>query len=191
MTLFKRVLAEKRTVFLALLVAILVNIGVYAFVVYPLGIKSAGAASRAAAAAQTLKAAEQDLASARARVAGKSRADQELSTFYGKVLPSNQTAAVRLTYTPLPALARKANIRLVGRRFDPEAPKKDARVGRMRMYATLQGEYEGLRQFIFDLERAPEFLIIDHITLTQTDAGKPLTLVLELSTYYLLGTHAD
>jgi hypothetical protein len=62
------------------------------------------------------------------------------------------------------------------------------------MYAALQGEYEGFRQFIFDLETASEFVIIDDVTLTQGDPSKPLTLTLEMSTYYPLtarGPHGN
>ena len=43
-----RILAEHRAVILALGAALLVNILVYAFVVYPLARRSAGAADRAA-----------------------------------------------------------------------------------------------------------------------------------------------
>ena len=51
---------------------------------------------------------------------------------------------------------------------------------------SLEGEYESLRQFIYELESAPEFIIIDDVTLTQGEPGKPLTFKLELSTYYRL-----
>ncbi len=59
MTLLKRILAEKRAFVLPLGLALLVNVAVYALVVYPLEAKSAGAAGRADAAARALKAAEQ------------------------------------------------------------------------------------------------------------------------------------
>ena len=48
----------------------------------------------------------------------------------------------------------------------------------------LQGEYANLRQFIYQLENAPEFVIIDDMTLTEGQAEEPLTLHLDLSTYY-------
>ena len=44
----------------------------------------------------------------------------------------------------------------------------------------LQGEYESLRQFIYELETAPEFVIIDDVTLAEGEAGKPLTLTLDV-----------
>jgi Type II secretion system (T2SS), protein M subtype b len=191
LTLGRRVFQEKRSLILPLIVGVLVNVGLYALVVYPLSVKSAGAADRAANAAKSLRAAEQDFASARALVTGKSRAEQELTTFYGKVLPSDQMAAVRLTYVPLPTIARKANVRVVARRWTPDPPGKDARLGRLHIVAALQGDYESLRQFIYELETAPEFVIIDDVTLLQAEVGKPLTLTLELSTYYPLGAHGN
>jgi hypothetical protein len=188
---WKRIVAEKRSLILPIAIGVLVNIALYVLVVYPLGVKSAGAADRATNAAKLRQAAEQDYASARALVAGKSRAEQELTTFYGKVLPADQMAAVRLTYTPLPNLAKKANVRIVGRRWQPDPAGKDARLGRLHIVASLQGEYEALRQFIYELETAPEFVIIDDVTLMQGEVGKPLTLTLELSTYYPLGAHGN
>ena len=187
--LWRRIIVEKRALLAPLAIAALVNVGVYALVVYPLSVKSLGAADRAASAAAARKAAEQDFASARALVAGKSRADQELSTFYDRVLPADLAAAVRLTYTPLPTVARKANVKVVARRFETVIPTRDARLGRLHIFASLQGEYESLRQFIYDLETAPEFVIIDDVSLAQAEMGKPLTLSLELSTYYPLRTH--
>ena len=41
----------------------------------------------------------------------------------------------------------------------------------------LQGDYESFRQFIYALESAPQFVIIDDVTLAQTDPTKPLTLI--------------
>src|SRR4029077_13144588 len=97
-------------------------------------------------AAQTLKAAERDIAGARTLVAGKSRADEELATFYDKVLPSDQSAARRLTYASLPALARKANVKFLDRRTDVEPPAKDTRLGLLKMRTQFQCDYESFRQ---------------------------------------------
>jgi hypothetical protein len=189
--LWKRIFVEHRSLIVPLVVAAIANVGVYGLVVYPLGVRSASAADRAANAATALKAAEQDQAAARALVQGKSRAEQELTTFYGKVLPADETAAVRLTYLPLPNIAKKANVRVIGRRWTPDPLTKDARLGRLHIVTALQGEYEAFRQFIYELETAPEFVIIDDVTLTQAEVGKPLTFTLELSTYYPLSTHGN
>ena len=50
----------------------------------------------------------------------------------------------------------------------------------------LQGEYGSFRNFIFQLESAPEFVIIDDVTLSESGANEPLTLTIDLSTYFRL-----
>ncbi|HKB12018.1 MAG TPA: GspMb/PilO family protein [Vicinamibacterales bacterium] len=189
--LWKRILIEKRAVIIPLAIALIANIAAYALWVYPLGVKSAGAADRAAAATQSVRAAEQDLAAARALVAGKSQAEHELKTFYDDVLPADFASARRLTYATLPSLARKANVKLVQRRNDVERPDKDTRLGVLKIQTQWQGDYESLRRFIYELESDPAFVIIDDVQLAQSDPTKPLTLTLTLSTYYRLGANGD
>jgi hypothetical protein len=183
---------EKRAIALPLLLVLLVNVGVYVLVVHPLAVKSAGAADRAAAAVNALRAAEGELAAARALVGSKTQAEQELRTFYDRVLPASLAAARRMTYARLPALARKSDVRYEQRSFEVEQglnDLKDARFGRLHIRMVLQGEYESLRRFVYELETAPEFVILDDVALAQVDPSKPLTLTLELSTYYRTGAN--
>jgi Tfp pilus assembly protein PilO len=190
-TLAKRIFVEKRAFIIPVALGVLLNIAGYLFVVRPLAAKSAGVADRAIAARQALTVAERDLAAARALVTGTSRADEELATFYEQVLPADQNSARRLTYLSLYHLARKMNVKFLDRKTEVEAPKRDARVGRWKIRTELQGDYENLRQFIYALESAPEFVIIDDVTLSQNDATKPLTLTIELSSYYRLDAHGN
>ena len=188
MTLLKRILAEKRALIIPLALGVIGNLAAYALVVYPLGVKTAGAADRAAAAAQALQSAERDHAAARALVVGKSRADEELSTFYDKVLPADLPSARRLTYATLPSLARRSNVKFLDRRYEVERNlDKNSRLGILKVRTQWQCDYESFRQFIYELESATAFVIIDDLTLAQVDSGKPLTLTLQLSTYYRLG----
>jgi hypothetical protein len=182
--LLQRIAAEKRSIVLPLAIALVANVAAYGLVVRPRGIKSEGAADRAAAAATAVKVAEQELASARALVEGKSRADEELSAFYQKVLPASLAAAQRLTYASLPALARRTNVRYEERHQDIETDE-DARLGRLTTRVGLVCDYESFRDFLFALESAPEFVIIDNVTLTESDETEQ-TLTLELSTYFRL-----
>jgi len=191
MTLARRIFVEKRALIIPVAVGVLLNIAAYLFVVRPLAIKSAGVADRAIAARQALTVAERDLAAARALVTGTSRADEELATFYEQVLPPDQNSARRLTYLSIYHLARKMNVKFLDRKTEVEPPKRDARVGRWKIRTELQGDYENLRQFIYALESAPEFVIIDDVTLSQNDATKPLTLTIELSSYYRVDAHGD
>jgi Tfp pilus assembly protein PilO len=180
----KRILMEKRFLALPLFLGLLANILVYILVVYPLGVKSAGARERADAAVVTLKAAEQEAAAARELVSGKARAEEELVTFYDKVVPASLAAARRITYARLPELARRSSVRFEAGTFDTERDTKDNRLNRLHMRLVLRGDYENLRRFIYDLETSPEFVIIDDVAIVQPDAAMPLTLTVELSTYY-------
>jgi type II secretion system (T2SS) protein M len=191
MTLFRRILREKRLLIVPLALGIVLNIAAYVFWVRPLARESAGVTGRAANARLALLAAERDNHAARALVTGTSQADQELSTFYDEVLPADLSSARRLTFTALPALARKMNVKFLERRTDVDPPAKNARVGRLKIRTELQGDYEDLRQFIFQLESSPEFVIIDDVTLSQNDPAKPLALTIELSTYYRLDVHGN
>jgi hypothetical protein len=188
MTLLRRIAVEKRGLIVPLVVALLLNIGVYALVVYPLGVKSANAADRAAQAADARQAAEQDMASAEALVSGKAKADQELTTFYSKVLPASLDDARRMTYARLPALAKKAGMRFIERRTElDQQPEKDSQLGRVRTRMMLEGSYDNVRQFLYELETTQEFIIVDDVSLGQTEADKPVAVSLEVSTYYRLG----
>jgi len=188
--LAQRIFLEKRSILLPLALALLANIGVYAAVVYPLAVRSANAADRAAAAALSLRAAEREVVSARALVTGKSLADEELATFYRDVLPADLSAAVHMTYTWVPALARKTRLKYQARNIEREVVKeqgKEPRLARLKSHVVLQGDYEAVRQFVYELETATEFVIIDDVTLAQGEADKPLSVILELSTYFRLG----
>jgi Tfp pilus assembly protein PilO len=184
--LLRRVLTEKRKLLLPLVVTLAANVLAYVIVVRPLGVRSAGAASRASEAAAALRGAAKELEMARALVTGKAQADEELSAFYQKVLPTDLVAARRMTYATLPALARRTNVRYEARSTEVEDVGEDERLGHMTIRMILQGDYEDIVQFIYQLESAPEFVIIDDVTLTEGTANEPQTLALNLSTYYRL-----
>jgi hypothetical protein len=187
MTLLRRIISEKRRVIVPLVLVLLANVAVYALVVYPLGVKSESSLDRAAAAAQARQSAERDVAAAEALVRGKSTADEELATFYDKVLPSSVEEASRMTYARLPALATKANMHLTQRETLPDREsERTTHLGRLRTRMVLEGGYENVRRFLYELETAPEFIIVDDVSLGQTETNKPLTLTVELSTYYRL-----
>jgi len=190
MKLLQRVLREKRSIIVPLFIGLLANLAVYALVVRPLGVRSATAADRAVVAQAGLRAAERDLEAARALVAGKTLAEQELATFYDKVLPADLSAARRMTYASLPALARRANVRYDASRSVIE-PVKNQRLARLRINMVLEGDYDDVRRFIYELETTPSFVIIDHVTLAQGGPDGPLALSLELSAYFRTGLNGD
>ena len=124
-------------------------------------------------------------------VKGKATADQELDAFYKKVLPSDMTAARRMTYASLPSLAKKAGVRYEARTTNIENVDREGHLERMTIRMVLQGDYNSLRQFIYALEVAPEFVIIDDVTLVEGNGDEPLRLTIDLSTYYRLPSNAS
>lgn len=189
MTLFTRILHEQRRFVIPLAIAALANVAAYALAVYPLGVKSATARSQAESAAAAMLAAQADYASAQARVAGRARAEQELGVFYGKVLPADLAAARRLAHTSIPQLAQKSDVRFQASRWDDDENRKPGSLGHLKVRVELQGDYENLRRFIYTLETAPPFVIIDDVTLAQAESDKPLLLTLDLSIYYRPGAN--
>jgi Tfp pilus assembly protein PilO len=180
---FRRVALEKRWIVAPIVVAAALNAVMYALVVYPLRTSVAGGEERARAAARTLRAAEQDRAAAEATITGKERAQLELKKFYGEVLPADPSRAHHLMYLGLVQLAQKANLTYERRMLDAERVK-DSSLQVLRMTMMLEGSYEDIRRFVFEIERAPEFIVIDNIALGPgRDASGPLALTLELSTF--------
>jgi Tfp pilus assembly protein PilO len=190
-TLLKRIYAEKRVVLLPLGLALLANLLAYALVVRPLAIRSAGAADRAALAATARQAAERDEAAARALVSGKAQADEELNAFYRKVLPANLVAARRMTYASIPALANRANVQYRRRQYAAEQVDEGEHLSRLNIRMELAGDYEDIRDFLFALESAPEFVILDEVTLSESGSEDALTLLVSLSTYFRTDGRAD
>ena len=189
--LLRRIIAEHRGLFAIVGLALLANVLAYVLVVRPLALKSSGAADRAAAATASRSAAERELGQADALVKGKAQADQQLDAFYKNVLPSNMTAARRMTYASLPTLARKAGVHYDARTTTVEAVDRDGRLEKMGIRMVLQGDYDGLRQFIYALETGPEFVVIDAVTLVEGQGDEPLHLTVDLSTYYRLPPNAS
>jgi|KBSMisStaDraftv2_1062788.scaffolds.fasta_scaffold561273_2 hypothetical protein len=189
--LFRRIIAENRLVVATLSLALLANVLAYILVVRPLEAKSSGAADRATTAANSLRAAEGEMAQSDGLVKGKATADQELDAFYKKVLPSDMTAARRMTYASLPALAKMAGVRYEARTTSIETVDREGHLEKMSIRMILQGDYNSLRQFIYALEVAPEFVIIDDVTLVEGNGDEPLRLTIDLSTYYRLPPNAS
>jgi hypothetical protein len=182
----RRVFEEKRRLIMPLLIALLANVALYAFAVYPLERRAAGARQRAENARNARLNGERELAAAKGTIEGTDRADQELKKFYQEVLPRSQAAARRVTYLRLARLAREAELGPGHTaRFEP-IEIRDSRLTRLRTTLDLQGSYRAIRRFIYLLETSPEFMIIENVSLSQAGAGDDggLQVTLELSTYY-------
>jgi Type II secretion system (T2SS), protein M subtype b len=181
---FRRILRERRTIILPLAGMAVLNAAVYLLVVYPLSLRVSATEGRQTFAARQLAAAEREYAAARAMLTSKDRADAELRTFYGEVLPADLAGARRITYARLAQLAREADLSYDRRSYEPNA-NYEGSLQKVRITMVLEGEYRNVRRFIHALETAPEFVVIEEMSLTEgTDANAPLTLTLELATYF-------
>lgn len=180
-----RVLSEKRGATLLVASALAIDAGLYAFAVYPSVIRVANAERRAAAAVVDLENSRQRLATVRATADGKIRADESLQTFHHDILPADLASARAITFPRLAALADANNLVLERRGAALPDPEADGRLARLRVSMLLKGDYRDMRQFIHELETAPEFLVIEEIALSQgneTDSAEVLTI--GLATFY-------
>ncbi len=184
MTDARRVLTEKRRLILPLVVAVLVNVALFGIVLYPLSKKVAGGEQQAQAAIVALNAAKRDYQAARATVAGKGQADQELQKFYTDVLPPDMSAARRITFLRIEQLAQQANLRLERETSDPK-PQRNSQLVKFTYRAALSGEYRNIRRFVHELETAPEFLVLENVELSQSEVeNRGLNVNVEIATYY-------
>jgi Tfp pilus assembly protein PilO len=185
----RRVFDERRRIVLPLFVVLMANLALYALAVFPLSRRVAGAEERAGIARAALTAAAREHDLARATLEGKDRADRELRRFYAEVLPGNQPAARRITYLRLAQLAREAGLEPGRSAFEVEEIREST-LTRMGMSLDLQGDYSAIRRFVYLLETAPEFTIIENVTLASSEEGQ-LHLTLSLATYYRTPADGD
>jgi hypothetical protein len=187
MTLGRRVFAEKRQIIYPLIGALVLNLAVFAAVVYPLSRKVAGGQQEARNAAAALAAARTDYEAARATVTGKASADAELQKFYGAVLPPDQSEARRITYGKIDKLATAASVQ-AGQQVYEVKQERDSDLAKWTATVVLTGEYRNIRRLIYELETAPEFLILENVALSQgQERDRGLNVVVKVATYFRAG----
>jgi hypothetical protein len=175
-----RIAGEWRRVLLPLAVLAIVDVAVYAFVVYPMTLSAAGAARRADTARQARVAAEREFELAQAVVRSSGVAAGDLQRFYTKVLPADLPAVRRMTYARLAELARETNL-LYDRRSFEEDPAYRGTLKRLQITMDLEGNYRDIREFIYRLESAPEFVVIEDLALSSgNDEEAPLAFFAEI-----------
>jgi Tfp pilus assembly protein PilO len=184
MALVRRAIAEHRRLVLGLGVAVLLNGLVYGLVVYPLAQRVANVAQREQAAEDALAEASAEHDQASGTLTGKSQAAAELAAFYRDVLPQDLAGARRLTYLRLARLARESNLEYQRATYSPIV-EVGSTLTRLQIQLVLSGTYADMRSFIYQLEAAPEFVVIDNVRLAEgADDGGSLVVTLDLSTYY-------
>ena len=184
-----RVARDYRLWLVALVLGLAMNIAALTVFVLPLSASADATAARAARAAQTLEEARADLKAAEQTRDGSAQAARDLDRFYGEILPADVGAARRLTHLKLSQMARERNVRFQRSAASPEE-LRESTLERLRVSYALAGDYDDIRSLIYDIETAPDFLVIENVFLSEgEDEQAPLTLTLELSTYYRAALH--
>ena len=184
MTLLKRIVLEKRTLITIVAMILAIDVLLYAFAVYPWSNKVVQAETRAVQAAAQLGLLRANYAAVTQTSENKINADTQLERFYTEVLPVDLAGARRISYPLLVKLAEDTNLVLERRRSVSETIRESL-LARLRTTMVLAGAYEDIRQFIYELETAPEFILIEEVILGQADGSdEALVLTLGVSTYY-------
>ena len=187
MSLTRRVFRERRAVMLPLAIFLAANVIVLLAVVWPLKRTVDGAADANYAAATALAAARQAEAEAKAQRQGKERADVELREFYGAILPRDIRGASDVTNFSLNLLARENNLTFRAGQWDHEQDR-DSNLTKLVGQFTLIGDYKNIRSFLYGVETATEFVIIESVQLAAANTAQgeaQLELSLSVATYFL------
>ena len=193
MSVWQRALVDKRRILVPLAIAIIANVVLYAVVVFPLEHQVLSTEQEERVARDELVKARQDDNNAKATVTGKQQADVALQKFYKDVLPADQSAALRLTFTRLSELAKAANVKL-DHGTNEVAREKGSSLERLTTHYTLTGDYRDVRRFIYSLETASEFVVLENISLSsssEAQVNKSVSMNLQIATYFRSGNAAD
>jgi Tfp pilus assembly protein PilO len=191
MTDIRRIVSENRRVVWILAAALIINAALYVLLVYPLSQRVRSEQQQAGEATRQLVAARRAFESARGTVTGKKQADTELATFYRDVLPADLSGARRTMYPRLQQLAAAANLADFRLGFGQDNVTAD-KLRKLTATLNLTGDYTNIRRYLHDLETAPEFLVIESVSLTQDaeDEGN-LMVTARVSTYYQRGANGN
>lgn len=179
-----RVARDYRPWLILLAIGLAANLAVLISVVLPLSASADATAARAARATQTLSEAGAELKAAEQTRDGSAQAGRDLDRFYREILPADVGAARRLTHLKLSQMARERNVTFQRSAASPEQ-LRDSTLERLRVSYALAGDYDDIRALIYDIETAADFIVIENVFLSEgSDEQAPLTLTLDLSTYY-------
>jgi Tfp pilus assembly protein PilO len=181
---WSRVVHEHRNALVPLGIILAVNLVLLLVVVLPLSRRVAANEQRAITAARSATLAEAEFRRAEAVRDEQSRATADLETFYKEVLPADVESARRTVQSKTMRVADAHHVKYRRGASNTEATRESS-LERFTYAMTLSGSYDDIRAFIYDLETAPEFVIIDNMVLAEgSNTDAPLALSVELSTYY-------
>lgn len=185
--LWRRIFAERRSLLVPLLALLVIDAALLGAVVVPLRQSVATSATDAEDRRLQLAVAMQRLKQMQNTRSSRDRAEQELTKFYGQVLPTSQAAAGSLLQLEVARLARENNLTLLNRNWENEVIK-DTPLQRFVTKVELVGDYASVLKFIYNVETSEAFLAIRSVQLSQATRQQASTgqlqLALEIATYY-------
>ena len=85
--------------------------------------------------------------------------------------------------------AREHNVTFEASSASPDTGR-DSELEHLKVTFSLSGDYDDVREFIYDVETGPDFVIIDNVLLSEgSDNNAPLRFTFDVSTYYRTGRH--
>lgn len=181
---WSRVVADHRRALIPVGIVLAINIIVLLAVVMPMRRSVESGESQANQSAAALNAAVADLKEAEAMRDGQAQAGTDLEKFYSEVLPANFAVARRTTGLKMAQLARSHDVSLLRGAATPEL-LRNSPLERLKLSYSLEGDWDDVRQFIYEIETGPDFIVIDNVGLAEGAGGNaPLSLLLDISTYY-------
>jgi Tfp pilus assembly protein PilO len=186
MSVVGRVFSERRSVVLPVVAFLILNVLALGAVFYLQG-EMESVKSQADEAILGLGKAQLDERSAKGDLVSKDLAEKELRKFYEDILPRDYASAVKVTNFWLGKTARAAQVNYRAGQYDME-PVRDSRLSRVTGEITLLGDYADIRRFLYEVETAQEFVIIEKVALSQSSAiqgNTQLEVQLSIVTYFL------
>ncbi|HYE88937.1 MAG TPA: GspMb/PilO family protein [Vicinamibacterales bacterium] len=183
---FARIVGEHRRWLVPVGLLLAINLVVLVAVVLPLRQSVASGSARAEDSGRALAAASAELKQAEALRDGQTQAARDLDEFYAEVLPGDFITARRVTHIKLAQLARAHDVTFISGAASTEE-LRDSKLERLHVNYALSGDWDDIRQFIYEVETGADFVVIDNLALAQAEADGALSLTLDLSTYYRAG----
>jgi hypothetical protein len=101
------------------------------------------------------------------------------------------SGARRITYLKLDQIANQADLRMLTRTSDAGGARAST-LGKLTINMRLSGDYGAVRRFIYALETAPEFLVLENVALVQgDDRSRGINVNVQVATYYRAGGDGD
>ena len=190
---WSRIYGERRTVLLPVIVLLVVNVGVLLLGVLPLRRGVTTAADGAVTARMDLANARRLEVQAKAQRDGTDRAVVETQKFYEDVLPGSFAEGIQVTNFWLQGVAAEYGVKFRTGQWEPEEVRESTLI-QLTGTATLTGDYSDIRKFLYHVETAEQFVVIEAVELSQANlaqADADIEVTLNISTYYLASAAKD